>query len=51
MITIIDDDIFEGEESFRLSIRIPAGFENVTTIISIQDNEGELDKRSFIVSA
>lgn len=42
MIMITDDNVFEGEESFTLAIRNLTGFENVTTTVFIQDNEGEL---------
>lgn len=36
----IDDDSFEGDEYFTLSIVDPPGFENVTLIITIEDNDG-----------
>ena len=42
MIMITDDNVFEGEEYFTLAIRNLTGFENVTTTVFIQDNEGEL---------
>ncbi len=49
MIIIMDDDIFEGEESFTLAIRNLTGFENVRTTVFIQDNEGEF-KKSYLSS-
>ena len=39
-LTIIDDDIYEGEEYFTLSVVDPPGMENYTKTVSIQDNEG-----------
>ena len=42
MIMITDDNVFEGEEYFTLAICNLTGFENVTTTVFIQDNEGEL---------
>ena len=46
-ITLNDDDAFEGEESFMLSIGNLTGFENVSITIFIQDNEGEFDKNKI----
>ena len=37
---ITDDDIYEGDEYFTLSVVDPPGFENFTKSITIQDNEG-----------
>ena len=41
-IMIIDDDIYEDEEYFTLSIIDPPGLENVTTVITIIDNERKI---------
>ena len=39
LVTIIDDESFEGDEYFTLSIVDPPGFENVTLVITIKDND------------
>ena len=39
-VAIIDDDIYEGEEYFMISVVDPSGFENITTSVVIQDNDG-----------
>ena len=40
-LTTIDDDIYEGEEYFTLSVVDPPGImENYTKTVIIQDNEG-----------
>ena len=36
--TITDDDIYEGDEYFTLSVVDPPGFESFTKTITIQDN-------------
>lgn len=41
-VAIIDDDVYEGEEYFMISVVNPSGFEDVTASVIIQDNEGEL---------
>lgn len=41
-ITIIDDDIYEDEEYFTLSIVDPPGLENITTVITIMDDERKI---------
>lgn len=41
-ISTVDDDIYEDEEYFTLSIVDPPGLENVTTVITIMDNESKM---------
>ena len=38
-LTIIDDDIYEGEEYFVLSVVDPPGMEKYTKTITIEDND------------
>ena len=38
-LTIIDDDLYEGEEYFTLSVIDPQGMEDYTTAITIEDND------------
>ena len=40
-VSIIDDDIYEGQEYFTISVAEPSGFEYVNVTIVIRDNEGK----------
>ena len=37
----IDDEVYEGEEYFTLSVADPSGFENVSVLVTIIDNDGK----------